>query len=105
MGVISIKAYEVKEMIDKNNYDLIIDLREKECYELGHLPNAVNIPLNQIPDKMEFLEEYKTRTIILYCGVGSKSRNAAKVLVLNGFERVFSLSNGIRDYKYGLVTE
>ena len=105
MGVVSLKAYKVKEMVDSNKFDLIIDLRTKENYETGHLPKAINIPLNEITDKMEFLEPYKNKKIILYCGIGAQSRSAAKVLALNGFETVYSLSNGIKDYKYQLVTE
>ncbi|MGL5313443.1 MAG: rhodanese-like domain-containing protein [Peptostreptococcaceae bacterium] len=104
MGIASLKACKVKEMIEKNQFDLIIDLRQSEYYEAGHLPNAINIPLNCIPDNLKFLEEYKNKAIILYCGIGTQSRNAAKVLALNGFEKVYSLSNGLKDYKYDLVT-
>lgn len=103
MGIVSLKGSKVKSMIDNDEFDLIIDLRNKENYLAGHLPNAINIPINEIPDNLDYLSQYKKKSIIVYCGIGTQSRATAKVLVLNGFEKIYSLSNGIREYKYELV--
>ncbi|MGL6107577.1 rhodanese-like domain-containing protein [Romboutsia sp.] len=105
MGVVVLKGNKVKQMIDNKEFDLIIDLRNRENYLAGHLPNAINIPLNEIPDNMDYLNQYKVKSIIMYCGIGIQSRSAAKVLALNGFEKIYSLSNGIKEYKYELVSE
>lgn len=102
MDLIMLKAIQVKEMIEKNQFDLIIDLRDNENYHKGHLPGAINIPINEIPDKLNFLDLYKKKSIILYCGIGSKSVSVGKVLIINGFEKIYSLSNGIKGYKYEL---
>lgn len=100
MTVISIKSKEVKEMIDNNRIDLIIDLRSNENYEKGHLPGAINIPINEIPDNLEYLSRYKDCCILLYCGIGSQSISVGNVLILNGFNKIYSLSNGIKEYKF-----
>ncbi|MBO3443240.1 MULTISPECIES: rhodanese-like domain-containing protein [Clostridia] len=102
MDLIMLKPIQVKEMIENNQFDLIIDLRDNENYHKGHLPGAINIPINEITDKLNFLDLYKKKSIILYCGIGSKSISAGKVLIINGFEKIYSLSNGIKGYKYEL---
>ena len=89
-------------MIDNSQFDLIIDLRTRENYLNGHLPGAINIPINELTDKVDFLNQYKNKDIILYCAVGSQSRSVCKVLALNGFNKLYSLSRGIKDYKYEL---
>ncbi len=100
MGLVSISAKKVKEMIDNDEFDLIIDLRNKENYEKSHLTNSINIPINEITDMLNYLEKYKERSILLYCGIGHQSKTVGKVLVLNGFSKIYTLSNGINDYKY-----
>lgn len=105
MAVILLKADKVKYMIDNNEFDLILDLRDKEDYLVGHLPNAVNIPINEIPDNMCYLNEYMNKNILIYCGVGHHSKIAGKILTLNGFKKIYDLSNGIEEYKYDLVQE
>lgn len=102
MDLIMLKSIQVKEMIESNQFDLIIDLRDNESYSKGHLPGAINIPINEIPDKLKFLDLYKKKSIVLYCGIGSKSVSAGKVLIINGFEKVYNLSNGLKGYKYEL---
>lgn len=102
MKIIILEPNKVKEMIDNNQFDLIIDLRTQENYLKGHLPGAINIPINEIPDKFDFLNKYQKKPIILYCGIGSQSKSACKVLALNGFEKIYSLSRGIKGYKYEL---
>lgn len=104
LNISTIDSKKVNEMIEKNQFGLVIDLREKEHYEKGHLKNAINIPINCITDNMDFLEKYKDNKILLYCGIGSQSKSVAKVLAINGYEEIYSLANGIKNYKYELVT-
>lgn len=102
MKIMSLEAKKVKNMIDENQFDLIIDLRNEENYLNGHLPGSINILINEIPDNIEFLEGYKNKKILLYCGIGSQSKSACKVLALNGFSDLCSLSRGIKEYPYNL---
>lgn len=102
MKITILEAIKTKYMIDNNKFDLIIDLRNKENYLNGHLPGAINIPINEITDNMDFLESYKNKSIMLYCGIGSQSKSVCKVLALNGFQELYSLFRGIKEYKYEL---
>lgn len=102
MGITILDSKQVKEMIDKNEFELVIDIRNNENYLNGHLQSAINIPMNEITDNLAFLEKYKNKKILLYCGIGSQSKTTCKVLSLNGFEKLYSLHKGIKSYKYSL---
>lgn len=102
MQITTLEASKIKAMIDNNQFNLIIDLRNEENYSKGHLPGAINIPINEITDNMDFLEPYKNKSIMLYCGIGSQSKSVCKVLALNGFQQLYSLFRGIKEYKYEL---
>ncbi len=102
MKITTLQAKQVKKMIDNYEFDLIIDLRTEDNYLKGHIPGAINIPINEITDKVEFLNEYKDKHVILYCGIGSQSKSACKVLALNGFDKLYNLANGMKTYTYDL---
>lgn len=99
MNIITLSYKEVKTMIDNDEFDLIIDLRNEDKYNEYHIKNSINIEMNYITDKMEFLNDYKNKKILLYCSIGSKSKSLAKVLVVNGFENLYTLFGGIKEYK------
>ena len=102
MEIKVLEASKVKYMVDNNQFDLIIDLRNEENYSKGHIPGAINIPINEITDNMDFLEPYKNKSVMLYCGIGSQSKSVCKVLALSGFKQLYSLFRGLKEYKYEL---
>ena len=99
MSIVSINSKKAKLMIEKDEFDLIIDLRTKELYENYNIKGSINIPFNEIGDKMNFLKEYKNKKILLYCEVGKTSKSASKVLAINGFSKIYNLSQGLKGYK------
>ncbi len=99
MSIISISGQKAKKMIDNNEFDLIIDVRDEEAYEEQRIAGAINIPMNEINDKIEFLEKYNSRKILIYCYEGYKSTAAAKILAIYGFKKIYTLNKGIDGYK------
>jgi rhodanese-related sulfurtransferase len=45
----------------------------------------------------------KTRPVFLYCAVGSRSAEAAQVLVQSGYSKVYALANGLAEWPYEIV--
>ena len=78
-----------KELISvlKQDSVKIIDVRTKEEYEEAHIPNAINYPIESLEDSLIHLD--KSEKIIVVCRTGNKSRKATKLLLDNGFERVY----------------
>ncbi len=93
----------VKQNSDKEKDEvLIIDVRSQEEYEAGHIPNAINIFIDEMEGRLNEIEDYKDKPIILYCNTGNKSGKAAELLVENGFKDVTN-AEGVKDFDYDLV--
>lgn len=74
----------------------LLDAREPSEYAEGHIPNAVNIPLNQIRSRLAEIPGDKE--IIVNCRVGLRSYIGVRMLVQNGFDNVKNLSGGYITY-------
>ncbi len=76
---------------------LLVDVRTPAEYQIGHLPGAVNIPVQELRERLSELP--KEKEIILYCRVGFRGYLAYRILVQNGFKKVRNLSGGWLTYK------
>lgn len=99
-----ISAQQAKEMIDKGEYGVILDVRTLEEYNEGHIEGATLLPDNEIKDKVEITLYDKEEVILVYCRSGRRSEAAAKVLVEMGYTKVYDFG-GIIDWPYEVVKE
>ena len=77
----------------KPNGEFVLDVRDKcEVTQLGALGNAVNIPLDELRDRLNELP--RNRRIVVYCQKGQRGYLAACILKGNGFESVVNLRGG-----------
>ena len=76
---------------------LVIDVRSPEEFGSGHLPNALNIPLGELRQRL--LELPREREILVCCGVGQRAYYAVRLLVQHGFH-ASDLSGGMRTYNH-----
>ena len=65
------------------NGAIILDVRSKGEFAGGHIKNAVNIPLNELPDQLKKLKT--ERTVITCCASGARSASAKNILKSKGF--------------------
>ena len=75
----------------------LLDVRDPDEFEEGHIPGAINLPLNEIRSRMDELP--RDREISIYCGVGQRAYYATRILLQNGY-RARNLAGGIRTYKH-----
>lgn len=75
----------------------IIDTRAKASYEKKHVPNAINIPLAQLREQAASLD--KKKQTIVYCNKGVTGNAAQNVLKNLGFEEVYNLAGGNKNYQ------
>lgn len=69
--------------------DVVIDVRSKLEYWLGHLPGAVCIPVDRIPDGLGALDGLSLGSrILVYCASGARSSAAAARLKAAGYREV-----------------
>lgn len=104
---VEIKTMTGEELVDQNSAKkkdevLIIDVRSPEEYKAGHIPNAININVDETQSRLNEIEDYKDKPIIVYCNSGKKSNDAAEILVNNGFQDVTN-AQGVKEFEYDLV--
>lgn len=86
----------VNNYAEHTNVD-VIDVRSEDEYVEGHIPGAMNIPLNSL-DKIIIST---SREIIVYGDTSSKSKQAANELITLGYEHVKYIA-GIDNWEYDL---
>lgn len=79
---------------------IIIDVRSAEAFRQGHIPMAMNIPLEEIQGGRSNLP--RGRTLIFYCESGASSLKAARILAAKGY-RTINTVGGIRQYNKELT--
>jgi rhodanese-related sulfurtransferase len=99
-GYVSITPPQLSEKMEQVGNDLlIIDLREGEQFEKSRIDSAIWSPfdgfLKNVLVDQEY-DDYLDKEIVLVCDTGHMSRVAGAVLAEEGFERIFSLSRGMR---------
>jgi len=77
----------------------VVDVREREEWDEGHLPGAVHVPRGNLESRIEAAVPDKSRPVVLYCASGNRSAFAAKSLEELGYENVVSLAGGFTDWK------
>jgi sulfur-carrier protein adenylyltransferase/sulfurtransferase len=77
----------------------IVDVREREEWDEGHLPGAVHVPRGHLESRIESAAPDKSRPVLVYCAGGNRSAFAAKTLEELGYEHVVSLAGGFTDWK------
>lgn len=79
----------VYELLDNEDYH-IIDVRRLYEYEAGHLKNAILLPLDEIETISEIIPD-KNAKIIVYCRTGNRSKQAALLLIEQGYTEVYDM--------------
>lgn len=94
---IIITVDQVHEILVNDEDYFIIDVRNKEEYNQGHLDGAFLIPLDEI--KQRVAEIPRNKPVIVYCRTGIRSSEAANILIEGGFKAVYDMKGGIVEWQ------
>jgi len=78
-----------------NQGALVIDLRNKELFDAGHIGDARNVPAAELESQADSLKKWRDKNVITYCDSGSSGSSAARTLMKLGFTKVFNLEGGL----------
>jgi molybdopterin/thiamine biosynthesis adenylyltransferase/rhodanese-related sulfurtransferase len=87
-----------RELVEAGDV-LVVDVREQDEWDEGHIPGAVHIPRGNLESRIERAAPDPGRPIVLYCSAGNRSAFAARTLDELGYEDVSSLAGGFTDWK------
>lgn len=94
----TITPVELKIRLDSGNLNaLLIDVREKDEWQIDHIPQARLIPLQTIPEHVDSLP--KSTEIIIHCKAGMRSARACEYLMSIGFENVINATGGMDAFR------
>ena len=98
-GYQQITQEEAKEMMDTQEV-IILDVREQDEYDSGHIPSAVLLPVGSIDEDTaaEVIPE-KESTVLVYCHSGNRSKTASAVLAGLGYTNIYEFG-GINTWPY-----
>ena len=94
-----ITAEEAKKIMDSGEEHIILDTREQDEFDEGHIPGAILIPYTEIENKAEEMLTDKDKLILVYCRSGRRSKIAAESLSKLGYINVKEFG-GIIDWPY-----
>ena len=94
-----ISQEEAKEMMD-NQEVIILDVREQDEYDSGHIPGSVLLPVGSIDEDTaaEVIPE-KDSTVLVYCRSGNRSKTAYSALAELGYTNIYEFG-GIKTWPY-----
>ena len=88
-----------KEMMDTQEV-IILDVREQDEYDSGHIPSAVLLPVGMIDeDTAAKVIPEKDSTVLVYCRSGNRSKTAAAALAELGYTGIYEFG-GINTWPY-----
>ena len=94
-----ITPQEAKTIMDSGEEHIVLDTREQDEYDEGHIPGALLIPYTEIENKAEKILPDKNAQILVYCRSGRRSKIASESLVKLGYTNVKEFG-GIIDWPY-----
>lgn len=95
----SISQEQAKQMMEQPGV-FVLDVREQDEYDSGHIPGAVLFPLGTINrESAERKIPDKNTAVLVYCRSGNRSKSAAHRLAQFGYERVYEFG-GINTWPY-----
>ena len=94
-----ISQEEAKEMMDTQEV-IILDVREQDEYDSGHIPDAVLLPVGTIDeDAAAAVIPEKGSTVLVYCRSGNRSKTASSALAELGYTNIYEFG-GIKTWPY-----
>jgi rhodanese-related sulfurtransferase len=104
-GIKEVDIAATMQLINHKNA-LILDVREENEYNSGHILNARLIPLLKLKERLGELERYRDTPVVVVCRSGSRSATACALLGNRQFGQAYNLAGGMMAWqKAGMPVE
>jgi rhodanese-related sulfurtransferase len=92
-GSREIGTLEVTRLMNAGNA-LILDIRDNSEFNGGRIPKSKNIPLAEIDKRLDEIDRFKDKPVIITCRASNRAGSAARLLKQRGFADVYQLAGG-----------
>jgi rhodanese-related sulfurtransferase len=90
-----VSAFEVHRRRARGEEFLLLDVRGADEFERARIDGSRLIPVDELPDRLDEIAEFRDRPVVVHCHHGPRSRRAAELLLDRGFASVEELTGGI----------
>lgn len=98
-NITEVSVSDAHEMVEQRRA-VVIDVRSREAFNKGHVPNAIAVPVDEMKDRIQSLPIAKTDDIVIYCNDGvSTGPRATAILNEQGFAKAVNVKGGIEGWK------
>lgn len=94
----TIDVQQLKTQMSQNADLCLIDVREQEEWQQGHIAEAMHIPLGDIAKRINNDVPNQQTAVYLHCKAGVRSMHAAQIISELGYSEVYSVDGGIMDW-------
>jgi len=94
-----VSVNDVKKMIDAKENVIILDVTDKNEFEGGHLPGAINISRGMLEFKVGLIIPDKNSKIVVYCGMDLRGPLATRTLNDLGYNNAVNMAGGLKAWK------
>ena len=93
----TITPAELQAQRESGKAPVVIDVRSAAEFETGHIPDAVNIPFDEVAARISEVDA--PNGVALYCMIGPRARKGEAALLAAGYERVLHIEGGFAAWK------
>jgi phage shock protein E len=93
----SITPAELHVRLESDSAPVVIDVRTAGEFSTGHIPGAINIPFDEVAERIGELET--PNGVALYCMLGPRARKGEAALLAAGYASVLHIEGGLSAWK------
>ena len=89
-----IGTLEATRLMNQGN-TMVLDIRDPAEFSSGRIPRSKNLPLAELSKRMDEIQKFKDKPVIVTCASGTRSGGALRLLKAAGFSNTYALRGGI----------
>jgi rhodanese-related sulfurtransferase len=94
-----VSVVELNRMIDNKEKIVILDVRDRDEFETGYIPGAINLSRGMLEFKVSMMIPDRNAKIVVYCGVDLRGPLATRTLNEMGYKNAENLIGGLKAWK------
>jgi len=98
-GFQEIEPADLETALAADSAPLLLDVRTPEEFGSGHIPGALLIPIDELPERLDELAAFKERGVITYCERGTRATRALELLESAGFQNLRLLAGSMSRWR------
>ena len=94
----NVSGDEAAKLIKEHKDLVILDVRSNGEYKAGHINGSVLMPVNEISSRINELEKFRGKPMLVHCASGGRSPKAVSVLLKNKFGPIYHMNHGLSGF-------